>query len=441
MKLSTHKYTTKMAIIGDESFPISFTPAAIMNDKDAFFKVSPNGDLAVVGYLVDDSYRRNPLEASDGIGKIVTARGNADEKQHIKMQKALGLDSNWGPDLDQISDSSIQRAFLDAAVTDKAIIESARANAPTLTVQAYAENLVENGDMSSSAIYKKVRMAAWWEGRENGTIGDPLAIPLDVYEHGNVAYSITGTGKQDTFDAAGGALWIPNTFRRENIEYLALKSLLPAGTEARCVTISTNMAEIRYVLPNGSEHGPYDDFVDAIKAAEKALNMSVDRTVILQRMREAALECATDAVQQYTDWVNGNTFGYIIDSFEKTDNGEWENVNTEKHYGIVDKYVMEAMNEEAESTATYQKEQNEKTFVACDEKALPILTNANAFISDYDPVKGGVTITMTDEVQKLINAMPADFALKNMSVASGVVKSFAAEGSVCSVNTDNSPSY
>lgn len=79
---------------------------------------------------------------------------------------------------------------------------------------------------------------------------------------------------------------------------------------------------------------------------------------------------------------------------------------------------------------------DEKTFVTCDEKALSILANAHAFFSAYDPVGGGVTVTMTEEVRAVIISMPADFAVKDMIGAPEVAKTSTPK----TVSTDDSPS-
>lgn len=442
MKFSTHEYTTSSAAIGNESFPISHKPAAIMDYQEAFWRISPNGDLAVVGYLVDDTDCPNPLVDFDGMGEIITARRNAGAKQHEKMQKALGLDTNWSPDLDIPSNDSIQQAFIDIAVTDKEMIERARNHDPAMTVKAFAEKLVEDGDMPSSIVYEKVLLAAWKEGRETGTIGDPLAVPLDVYEHGGVAYSVSGTGMQDKFDTSrGGALWLPDSVARENIAYQAIQALLPAGTEVHYASTTEGKNEIRYALPDGSTHGSFANFLDAIKAAAIAQDISLAPAVVLQKMRDIAIEDATSAAEQYTDWSNGNTFGYVLDTFIKTIQGEWEHDESDDVYGFIgDKYVLQEVSAEATAIADHQKELNERSFVACDGKALSVLANANAFFSSYDTVKCGVTITMTDEVQALIDSMPADFSLMDMTAASDAVKTSTAGGPILSASADDSPS-
>jgi hypothetical protein len=84
---------------------------------------------------------------------------------------------------------------------------------------------------------------------------------------------------------------------------------------------------------------------------------------------------------------------------------------------------------------------NKKAFVACDEKALPILANALAFSSAYDSVKGGVTVTMTEEVRAVIISMPADFTVMEVSATQDAAKDKSAQVPVPFNYTERMPNY
>lgn len=51
-------------------------------------------------------------------------------------------------------------------------------------------------------------------------------VLLDIYEHGGMAYSVTGTGMQCRWDTTrGGAIWVPDDGAQENIRYNVLRGL------------------------------------------------------------------------------------------------------------------------------------------------------------------------------------------------------------------------
>jgi hypothetical protein len=71
-------------------------------------------------------------------------------------------------------------------------------------------------------------------GRYKGEAPDPYAVLLDVYEHGGIAYSLSGTGQQCQFDTArGGAVWVPGDLLRADIE----ASADPAARARECARI------------------------------------------------------------------------------------------------------------------------------------------------------------------------------------------------------------
>jgi hypothetical protein len=63
--------------------------------------------------------------------------------------------------------------------------------------------------------------------RRDDIVPDIDAVQLDCYQHGNVMWSISGTGMQDRFDTARGAgVWMPDKCLREQIDSDVAKSQL-----------------------------------------------------------------------------------------------------------------------------------------------------------------------------------------------------------------------
>lgn len=102
------------------------------------------------------------------------------------------------------------------------------------------------------------------EARALGDYSDckpnPYAVLLDVYEHGGIAYSLSGAGLQCRFDTArGGAVWVPDACLIEDIE------------------------------SNASD---------------------------AERLDRARL-CAKQAAEMYTSWRNGDCYGVVVVTYDK----------------------------------------------------------------------------------------------------------------------------
>ncbi|PPC99613.1 MAG: hypothetical protein CTY35_03490 [Methylotenera sp.] len=82
----------------DVAFEVSFEPADLYEETIFFSKLPDNKVL--VGYLSHDDCAQDPLESCDGSGNIYSAHRSS--RSHAEMQDALGLDSDWEPNLDSI---------------------------------------------------------------------------------------------------------------------------------------------------------------------------------------------------------------------------------------------------------------------------------------------------------------------------------------------------
>ena len=144
---------------------------------------------AVAGYLVHDEDCRAPNEDCDHIGKIYTAHRHSSTTH--EMQTSMGLDSNWSPDFD----------LVDTAEIDK------------LYIERHGEESYDScgGDPNYAKQWDIIALECWEQGRKAGTIGNPYALWLDVYEHSGIAYSLSGEGTQCRWDTARhGAVWAPD---------------------------------------------------------------------------------------------------------------------------------------------------------------------------------------------------------------------------------------
>lgn len=211
----------------DVNFEVSFEPADLYEDSIFFAKLPDNKVL--VGYLCHDDAAQDPLESCDGNGDIYSAHRSS--RSHAEMQNALGLDSDWEPNLNSICLQTADDRYIEYFVQNTAVEElladgyvrgsereqsfiSESVDADTAFKISQAEaDLLNNypWDVRYPEEYEDIKKQMWSEGRANGTIGSPYAISLDVYDHGGQVYSISGTGTQCQWDTArGGAVWVPD---------------------------------------------------------------------------------------------------------------------------------------------------------------------------------------------------------------------------------------
>lgn len=243
-----HKDGTTVAL------ELTFGMSDTMAYKDVLTKTGD--DRITIGYLVDDSDVENPLENDEYMGQIYDCRRHS--RTLGDYEKALGL-RDGGPDLDLID-----------------------------------HMLPDDADYAS-------RLAMWKAGREAGTVGNPYAVLLDIYEHGGVSYSVSGGGMQCQFDTAhGGAVWVPSEALKVELDERAATDLPSA--------------------------------------------------------QEKALELAAQACTTYTDWCNGNCYGIVVATYDNEGNSVdeddvcWGFIGDDNAYeALKDDYFPKEENDQAKN--------------------------------------------------------------------------------------------
>lgn len=305
------KFTHHELDLGWAVAAISRAPSESM--KYADYATTLVGDRFRIGYLVDDRDVQNPLEDCDGFGAIYSSHRHS--RQHCEMQVALGLNSDWEPDLDLVEVEAERR--LEGIVKNSAYaadlvayrIELAKEiegisldEAIRLFIQEF-RNADEVGD-EGSWLFEKVSAKhswddilhdCWVEGRIKGTVGDPYAIMLDCYEHGGQHWSLSGQGMQCAFDTARGAgVWVPDEVLREDLDAIALKD----GRDAA-------MAKAR--------------------------------------------EFAQQALDVFNAWLLGDCYGIVVEEYRRTTDGLVP-LDTHEVWGYVGmNWAIEAMKDETSS--------------------------------------------------------------------------------------------
>lgn len=177
---------------------------------------------------------------------------------------------------------------------------------------------------------------------------NPLAVLLDLYEHGGSSWSLSGEGMQcqwDTSKCAG--VWVPDHCCEEHIKSVAIEHCLPEGTKVEykskynedgtCITRPCKPGEasyfkdentvpderynnvITYTLPDGRTEGGFKTFGSAYKAAAKALGIKLNKATLKIGERKAAEVCAKQAVTEYNKWLAGDCWGIVVEVHQ---NGE-----------------------------------------------------------------------------------------------------------------------
>ena len=229
----------------------------------------------VLGYIVDDRDCEDPTTSTDSNGNIYTNHRRQKEHQS-KIQKALGLNEYWSPDFSSITNEDIAKHMMDH---DCSIDEA--------------------------------ELAIWKERRLLGQIGQLGAVPLDIYEHGNIQYVVSSKSLEDHLDETKfSALWVPDDLAMENI--------------------------IHHVFTK----------------ARRDLK-EVDPKAYVEEVNKVAREYARPVVDEYSSWCNGETYGYVVAAIDaKTGAVEsyedayglvgWDNATSEMHntvFSIVNSIV------------------------------------------------------------------------------------------------------
>lgn len=190
-------------------------------------------DKYVVAYLVaDHDYDYDSL-MGDCMGKLYSSHRWSG--QHSEMQEALGLNSDWEPNL-----SLVYERHFDEAV--KRYIEKL---IDTHGVAALAEELSEDyereqdeesdeafvraclrEDCESARDWNYTAYADDMQDVLQGMFSEPAFFPgdkdviiLDCYDHGSQWWSLSGHGMQCPWDTARGAgVWVPDECLREQLD-------------------------------------------------------------------------------------------------------------------------------------------------------------------------------------------------------------------------------
>lgn len=297
---------------------------------------SPDGKIAVYAGLVRDDDCESPLESSDGEGAIYFAGRRGDRESQHRYQEALGLDSdyrrntNLGVVESMAEDMLRKRLYPEANTAVCMEMEAARYGVTVNQlrtdilneIQGYRCSWVEFSDEDKAIFaefdWEKLLEEAWHACRQAGTIGDMLAVLLDVYEHSGMVLSVSGTGYQCAWDTTtGGALWVPDDVARDEI----LKRRAPVYTKGRVVDNRKTRSNRRYTVETlglGKEgmtfyadvkHPSFEHWHEAFDFLQQ---LEVEVTRSIEAAQEAAArEYAHQVLESYNSWLAGDCWGFI----------------------------------------------------------------------------------------------------------------------------------
>lgn len=268
----------------------------------------------IAGGLIYDRDAENPFEPGSSNGNIYhasTRRGDAEERR--KYYVALGMNEDGSKDFSSqsVRDRLVKHVMKgignDLALLTR-LLHRLRATGRTVSKASLQEviqfaidqegweyapdyvadalygvpywNRIEGkllADLEPLAdlISESVAEQCWDEAQEAGEVGNPLAVPLDIYEHGGVSYSLAGTGMNCRWDTShAAAVWVPDEDAISNIR-ASVMSELGIGEH-----------------PAGST--------------------SVDAKILSAKMYDKAREYCKGILEKYNDWANGSVYGVVV---------------------------------------------------------------------------------------------------------------------------------
>lgn len=175
---------------------------------------------------------------------------------------------------------------------------------------------------------------------------DPDAVLLDIYEHGGVAYSVSGQGTQCRWDtSSGAAVWVPDDACRERID--DLEEIFRRST----------LAELRAVMAVADVEGNIiaefqkDDWAGIWGLLKGRCTVQcVEREPAVAR----AMACeylAKQFCEVWNQYISGDCYCVHVESFAQAANGEWGSTGEEcsgGHLGLDN--ALQCMSDEAKAT-------------------------------------------------------------------------------------------
>ncbi|MGV3492451.1 MAG: hypothetical protein BGO74_06070 [Burkholderiales bacterium 68-12] len=167
----------------------------------------------------------------------------------------------------------------------------------------------------SSLLDEREAEAAWKRARAAGRIGSPLAVLLDIYEHGGVVYSVAGQGMQCPWDTTrGGAIWVPDQQAEDNIRCNVLRAL--GGGEVRWFGATGGGNEppvVRHSNDGGHTwDGDHATEAGPLAAWADARGLSLAPAELAATLAEEATRYCQAVLEEYNAWVNGEVYGVVV---------------------------------------------------------------------------------------------------------------------------------
>lgn len=316
--------------IGENTLELEL-PITLESWEDPEIKEIITESYILLGYLAHDSDCQNPLENCDAMGVIHHHPRSRYGSRDSDYYEVLGLDNYGDPSPDEDKVQMLWRDRVMAIPSELFVFSEAfEASGPMQYPSSKSEprpyNLVlqemladeEAGDynlweMAKSAwchysdfsveamedIVSRIEEHMSWDWEEVLQLchtADVDAVLLDRYEHGMCSYSVHSNGGCPWDTSRGEAVWVPDKYLRQELEQVA---------------------------------DPDERRKQAVKYANQACDI-------------------------YTDWANGNCYGWVVGVFDKVDG---ELVQEDSCWGYIGDEHAE---EELESTMKYYAEKYAK---------------------------------------------------------------------------------
>lgn len=365
----------------DEVDMVSAPGAVVVADDDVdsidvkeILRLTPESDeimvvmerFIVAGGLCYDSDAEDPMD-DDGMGTISHYGRRGDSTQNSTFYAALGLTSSGDKDLEtsEIEEQMValirrempkhraMMASLSSTLRDQghsgkwdSIIEKlvgfvtrcGWANAVDRFVSEYLraswfERLDSDKQDKLSPLQDMLCESnadkCWELAVDRGSLGNPLAVKLDIYEHSGRSYSISGEGMQCRWDTSScGAIWEPDSESTMSILETAIAPLRD---------IHFVMAE--WVKDPGA-------WIDRMAAAFTASGTEKTGATLLNELKTISTAQCRGMLESYNSWVNGDVYGVVVYAIDRTTGELIDELDSECWGHIGHSYAVETLEDE-----------------------------------------------------------------------------------------------